>query len=119
MLDLSDPSKLELAKKTLQSIERTILEEFLGAKNGEDPEPISISFKGIKTFNMKNPQQARIVYIDVVKDDAFDRMRQITSHVIQIFLDRGITSENQLDRIRFDKNQGVWSGEFHLTMMRS
>jgi hypothetical protein len=50
MLDLSDPAKLELAKKTLQSLERTILVDLLGAENGEDPEPITISFKGIKTF---------------------------------------------------------------------
>jgi hypothetical protein len=56
MLDLSDPSKLELAKKTLQSMERTILDDFLGAKSGEDPDPITISFKGIKTFQTRNPQ---------------------------------------------------------------
>ena len=55
MLDLSDPAKLELAKKTLQSLERTILVDLLGAENGEDPEPITISFKGIKTFQTKNP----------------------------------------------------------------
>lgn len=55
MLDLSDPAKLDLAKKTLQSLETTILQDFLGAKGGEDPEPITISFKGVKTFQTKNP----------------------------------------------------------------
>ena len=119
MLDLSEPNKLDLAKKTLQSMERTILEDFLGAKNGEDPEPIQLSFKGVRTFQMKNPQQARIVYIDVVKNDHFVRMQKITSHLIQTFLDKGITTEKQLDKIRLDKNTGLWSGEFHLTMMRA
>ena len=50
MLDLSDPLKLELAKKTLQSLEKTILEDHLGARDGSDPEPVTISFKGINTF---------------------------------------------------------------------
>jgi hypothetical protein len=59
------------------------------------------------------------VYIDVVKDEAFDRMQQITSHVIQAFLEKGITAEKDFDHVRFDKTRGVWSGEFHLTMMRS
>jgi hypothetical protein len=40
MLDLSDPAKFEQAKKTLQSLERSVLEDFLNAKNGDDPEPI-------------------------------------------------------------------------------
>jgi len=71
MLDLSDPAKLELAKKTLQSLETTVLGDFLGAKNGEEPQPICISLKGVKTFQTRNPEQARIVYIDVVKDENF------------------------------------------------
>ena len=50
MLDLSDPLKLELAKKTLQSLEKTILEDHLGARGGNEPEPVTISFKGINTF---------------------------------------------------------------------
>lgn len=119
MLDLRDPGKLELAKKTLQSLERMVLEDYLGAKDGEDPDPITLSFKGVKTFSTKNPQQARIIYVDVVKDDHFNRMQQITSHLIQAFLDKGVTSEKQLDHVRFDKRTGLWSGEFHLTMMKA
>lgn len=59
------------------------------------------------------------MYIDVVKDEAFDRMQKITSQVIQTFLDKGITTEKDFSHVRFDKTRGVWSGEFHLTMMRS
>jgi hypothetical protein len=119
MLDLSDPEKLELAKKTLQTLEHTVLEDFLNAKNGEDPEPIQISFKGVKTFkDVRNPQKAKIIFIDVVKDDHFFRMQQITSYLIQTFLDKGVTTEKQLDKIWLDKKTGIWSGEFHLTFMR-
>lgn len=46
-------------------------------------------------------------------------MQRITSQVIQAFLDSGVTTEKDLDRVRFDKDLGLWSGEFHLTMMRS
>jgi hypothetical protein len=46
-------------------------------------------------------------------------MQQITSAVINEFLAKGIITDKEMDKVRFDKNKGLWTGEFHLTMLRS
>lgn len=46
-------------------------------------------------------------------------MQQIASAVINEFLAKGVTTEKEMDKVRFDKSKGLWVGEFHLTMLRS
>ena len=32
---------------------------------------------------------------------------------------KGVTTEKEMNEVRFDKNKGLWAVEFHLTMLRS
>lgn len=64
----------------------------LGAKAGSDPAPINLSFSGIKSFN--NPSSVRVLYADVVKDDAYTKVTQVANSLIRSFLDQGIIKKN-------------------------
>ena len=46
-------------------------------------------------------------------------MQKITSTLIQAFLDKGVLTEKELDKVKFDKAKGLWISTFHLTMLRS
>ena len=50
----------------LQGLERDIQMTLLGAVGGEDPKPVELTFKGLKTMQNNNVQKSRVLFIDVV-----------------------------------------------------
>ena len=50
MLDLKDQTRFNLAKTVLQGLERDIQMNILGAEDGEEPQPIELSFSGLKSM---------------------------------------------------------------------
>jgi 2'-5' RNA ligase len=95
------------------------MEDLLGAVDGEDPQPVTIKLKGIDTFQRKQPEKARIVYIDIVKNEAYETLQKISSAVISAFLDKGVMQEKELDKVTRDPRTGLWTPNFHLTMMKA
>lgn len=91
MLDLSDPVRFDMAKSLLQSLEREIQQEILGAVGGADPEPVSLKFKGIGTF-APNPKQSRVMFLKVAEDNSFAKLQKIAHLIISAFIDKGVTS---------------------------
>lgn len=54
MLDLKDQVRFNAAKTVLQGLERDIHENILGAVGGEDPRPVTLTFKGLKSMQDNN-----------------------------------------------------------------
>jgi hypothetical protein len=75
MLDLKEQKRFDLAKQTLQSLEGDIQDVILGGK------PLGlVTFKGVNAF--KNAKQARLMYVDLEKDEAYNRLRDVSSYII-------------------------------------
>lgn len=82
MLDLSDPLKLEMAKRVLEDLDREIQTDILDATGGSDPKPIHLTFRGLRTFQ-NNLKEARIVYCDLEKDENYNLLVKISSLLIK------------------------------------
>jgi len=41
-----------------------------------------LKFKGLKTFEDKNPSQAKNLYFDLVKDNGYEVLKKLTSCII-------------------------------------
>ena len=90
MLDLKEKSKLDQAKQILQSLESDIQQKILGGSSG-DLKPVKITLKGLNTFKRGNQpaKMSNLLFTDVQRDAHFDKMKQISSHVIQAFVSAG------------------------------
>lgn len=75
----------------------------LGAIGGADPRPVELTFKGLKTMQVGQPQKSRVMYIDAVQNSHYELLEKITDTIIKKFLEKGITTEQELDHVKFNQ----------------
>ena len=83
MLDLSAEGKLEQAKTLMRALQPMLLQEFFGVSEEEqcvvNAKPFYLSFKGLQTFQYLNPTQAKVLYIDLKRDEGYEVLKKVTS----------------------------------------
>ena len=72
----------------MQGLERDIQEDILGAVGGEDPKPVKLTFKGLKSMQDNNLKKTRVIYIDIVKDENYNVLQKIADTIIQKFIEK-------------------------------
>lgn len=91
----------------------------LGAVGGADPKPIELTFQGFKTMQNHQPTKARVMYIDVVQDEHHTVLEKIADMIIRKFLEKGITTEKELDHVKYNPRSQMYEVNFHMTALRS
>ena len=92
--------------------------DLLEAVGGEDPKPINLTFKGIKSMQ-QDLSNSRILYVDLLKNEGFDLFEKMASMIIAKFLEKGVVTEKELSHTRFDKNRQLWTDKFHATLVHA
>ena len=118
MLDLKDPVRFEAAKTVLQSLDREIM-NLLGGTEGQDPRPIELTFKGLKTMQDKNPKKSKVLYLDIVKDENYELLQRIADIIITKYIEKGVTTERELSHVRYNHQKQLYEQTFHITVLRS
>ena len=91
----------------------------LGAVGGEDPKPVELTFKGLKTMQTNNVQKSRVLFIDVVQDEHYATLEKIGDMIIRKFLEKGSTTEKELSHVRLNPRTQLYDVKYHLTTLRS
>lgn len=59
------------------------------------------------------------MYIDVVQDEHHRVLEKIADMIIRKFLEKGITTEKELDHIKYNPRSQMYEVNFHMTALRS
>eukprot|EP00347_Sterkiella_histriomuscorum_P003503 403364051 len=114
-----DQNLLSKAKATLIKLQPTIQQEFLGAScDGKDPKPFYLTLKGLNTFQNKTPTEAQVLYCDFVQDEGYEKLKKITSRIIQEFVNEKIVSMEDLQNVNYDYETQMWEVKFHMTVLK-
>lgn len=62
---------------------------------------------------------AKIVYLDLIKDANFELFEKMASMIIEKFLEKGVVTEKELSHTRFDKSRQLWTDKFHATLIHA
>lgn len=112
MLDLSDPARLAQAQTLLNSLTTKIQQYHLQT-------PLNLTFKGLYTFQDKNPTSARVLYFDLKQDEGLERLKKLSSFVIGEFVNADIIRKEELSQVKFNSSTGFYEMKFHLTIINS
>ena len=80
----------------------------LGAVGGQDPSPVELTFKGLKTMQDKNPTKSKVLYLDVIQDENYELLQKIADLIITKFIERGVTTERELSHVRFNHQKQLY-----------
>mmetsp|Transcript_752 Transcript_752/g.1128 ORF Transcript_752/g.1128 Transcript_752/m.1128 type:complete len:143 (-) Transcript_752:34-462(-) len=66
-----------------------------------------------------NLGKSRVIYIDVVQDDNYRTLVRIADTIIKKFLEKGVTTEKELDKVRMNARTQMYELKFHMTAIYS
>lgn len=66
-----------------------------------------------------NPGKSRILYLDVVQDAHYRTLQRIADMIIKKFIEKGVTTEGELDKVRLNPRTQMYDVKFHMTAIRS
>ncbi|TNV81282.1 hypothetical protein FGO68_gene8137 [Halteria grandinella] len=112
MLDLSNQEKLTKAQALLTSLLPKIQNQFMKT-------PMNLTFKGVQTFQDKNPSEARVLYFEVKQDEGHGRLKSMASYIIDQFVTEGIIRQDELSQVKFNPSLGYYDMKFHLSLINS
>jgi hypothetical protein len=58
------------------------------------------------------------MYVDLVKDEAYNKLQDVSSHIITKFKEAGF-NEGIDEKLKFDEKSKKWEQHFHLTVLRA
>ena len=66
-----------------------------------------------------NVSKSRVIYVDIVQDDNYRTLVRMADTIIKKFIEKGITTERELDKVRLNPRTQMYDVKFHLTAIRS
>ena len=66
-----------------------------------------------------NVSKSRVIYVDIVQDDNYRTLVRMADTIIKKFIEKGITTEKELDKVKLNPRTQMYDVKFHLTAIRS